>query len=304
MATIAVYLIVDEKTGKFYVGSSSNFQRRQAEHKSELKARTHDNWRLQELYNAGCKLKFYHLQIPTVAEARKLEKDILTDPKNSDKLLNLMIPVKGGYLRDDPRRGSIIERIRSGRKRHWENLSDNDRRQRIARTIERTMTPEVIAKRTASFKKYWATLSPEEKKPSQATIDKRRLSSVGQKRSAETIEKMRQAQTGKKASDAARAKMSNSAKLRCLRLGPYKPSPQHIEKLRQINLGKRHTKETKQKIAQQKREWQASRNPEERKHSEETKRKISEKHKGKVLTMEHRLKLSEAKRRKRQTLNP
>lgn len=51
--SIGAYLLIVRYTGKFYVGSTRDLKTRLERHFRELRANTHGNKNLQELWNAG-----------------------------------------------------------------------------------------------------------------------------------------------------------------------------------------------------------------------------------------------------------
>lgn len=99
------------------------------------------------------------------------------------------------------------------------------------------------------------------------------MTMIGRKHSEETKEKIRQHFKGKKP-----AWMDNEEIRDEIR-----------ERIKQKQIGKKVSLETRKRISE------AVRGRERKPHSEETKRKISERHKGRRLTEEHKLKLSKAR---------
>lgn len=304
MSIIAVYMITDELSKKFYIGSTSDLQRRINEHKNDLKNNIHYNKKLQELYNNKAKLKIHHIEKQTIQEARELENILLKQSESNPNLLNISITSYGNGINRHPNKINIINKIQKGRKKHWEDLSIEERSKRINNFISKANTAEAIAKRKISYKLYLDSLSPEQRKQSKETIEKRRRSLKGRIVTQETRNKISLSNTGKKPSIEIRNKMSKSRRAYLEKHGPIIVAEKTREKLSKINTGKKHSEETKKKISEQKKLWNASRSPEERKHTEETKQLLSQKHKGKIITEEQKRKMSEAKKRFLASMSP
>ena len=300
MSEISTYILGDEVSGKFYIGSTGNLTRRIREHKLDLKKNIHDNFRLQELYNNNeTRLKVYSIKKETVEEARELEDILLKKYADDPRLLNLATNSSGGCgIERHPDRENIILKIKNTRTHKWNILSDEEKERRISVLKKVTHTPEAITKRVLAFKKHRESLTPEQRKQSKETIEKRRKSLTGKKRTKEQRSRMSETRLGKKATPETRKRMSEAM------LEYYKTAPKRVvseavrEKLRQANLGKKFSAERRFKMKEIARRVQASRDPEDRKHSAEAKLKISLKHQGKKLSTEHREKLSEVKRNK------
>lgn len=305
MSIIAVYMITDKISKKFYIGSTNNLQRRINEHKQELKNNTHHNKSLQELYNNKAKLNFYHIEKETIEEVRSLEDFLLKQSKDNPNLLNISINSSGGSgIERHPNKSDIINKIQKGRSLHWDNLSIYEKNKRLKLFKEKANSPEALEKRKKSYKIYLDSLTPEQRKQSKETIEKRRKSLTGRIINQETRNKIRLSNTGKKPSVETRNKMSKSRKDYLEKHGSIIVTEETKQKLSIANTGKKHTEETKKKISENKKLWQANRSPEERKHSEETKQLLSQKHKGKIITEEQKQKMSEAKKRFLESMSP
>lgn len=304
MTIIAVYMITDELSKKFYIGSTSDLNRRISEHKSDLKNNIHYNKKLQELYNNKAKLKIHHIEKETIQEARELEDILLKQSEANPNLLNISITTYGNGLNRHPDKINIINKIQKGRKKHWENLTTEERVKRINNFITKTNTPESIEKRKISHKLYLESRSPEERKQSKETIEKRSQALTGRIVNQETRNKISLSNTGKIPSVKTRNKMSKSRKDYLEKHGSIIITEETKQKISLANTGKKHSEETKKKISDNKKIWQANRSPEERKHTEETKQLLSQKHKGKIITEEQKRKMSEAKKRFLESMSP
>jgi len=298
MPTIAVYMIADEISKKFYIGSTGDLKRRLQEHKYELKAQTHHNKKLQELYDSGVKLKIHPIKIETIEKAKELEDFLLKQNTNNPNMLNVSIDSTGGNgINRNPNREDIVNRIKNGKIENWKNKSEEEKAIITQKVKEATNTPEAREKRSIGFRAYYDSLTPEQRKQSPETIEKRRKSLIGLKRTDETKAKMTLAHTGKKASDSAKANISLGKKEWYKNNKPYVRTPETLRKLSLSNSGKKMSEETKAKISANKKEWHANRSPEERKLTEEAKLKISLKNKGRVISEERRKEMSIAQKK-------
>lgn len=89
---IGAYKLIHLESGKFYIGSTSNFYERRLRHIGELRKNIHYCQRLQELYNENPHFRFEFFFAGARERARKLAYDteqmLLDDYANSDLLLN------------------------------------------------------------------------------------------------------------------------------------------------------------------------------------------------------------------------
>lgn len=304
---IAFYIIVHEESGKFYIGSTCDLKRRIQEHKYNLKSRTHPNSNLQKLYDDDkeLKLKFLHLECRTIEEANKLEDEALKKSSSDPNLLNFSIHSSGGNgIPRHPNKEEIVKKITSSRKKNWEQLSEEEKQRRLVLFKNVANTPECIEKRKFGFKEYINSTPIENRRPSKETIEKRKLSNTGKKRTDATKLKMSIAQKGKKRSDEIRFRLSEIRKKQYQEYGSYIRTPEIIEKLRKSNTGKKHSPETLAKLSVITKDRLSKLTPEERKHSPESKLKISQKNKGRVLSADHKRKMSEAKKRFLDSMSP
>lgn len=87
-------------TKKFYIGSTSNFIKRMASHRSSLKNGSGANPNLQALYDDGYDLVFSMLDNGTRDEMYDRELALLKHYADDQNLLNVNIAVKGGSFLD------------------------------------------------------------------------------------------------------------------------------------------------------------------------------------------------------------
>lgn len=116
MNDIGAYLLVDVKTGKFYVGSSQDVEKRIKQHLSDLRAKRHHCSNLQDIWDKNQFLEEYVYPTETREEAYALEQELLDKHKGSDLLLNIGLSVVGGdNLTNNPRREEIIAKMQERR---------------------------------------------------------------------------------------------------------------------------------------------------------------------------------------------
>lgn len=85
----AVYLLVNSKTGKYYIGATSNQQQRKKTHLKQLKGKQHINHKLQKAYDEDAGFAFKPLIVKDVETAFILEKILLKEHKKDLNILNL-----------------------------------------------------------------------------------------------------------------------------------------------------------------------------------------------------------------------
>lgn len=112
---IGVYRISNILSGRYYIGYSTNIERRFCVHRSKLKNNCHDNIFLQRAYNLDGEDKFKYDIInvcETENEAKEIELQYLTDLSIRDKLYNLNFNNSGGdLLKHHPDKDKIREKI-------------------------------------------------------------------------------------------------------------------------------------------------------------------------------------------------
>lgn len=113
--SIGTYVLTDKRTGKFYVGSSHNVDKRIERHLRDLNQGNHHCQPLQELWYGNNVLVKSVFSAETREDAYVLEQDILDRYQDSPLLLNVGKGVKGGdNLSRNPNREAILQRMRVG----------------------------------------------------------------------------------------------------------------------------------------------------------------------------------------------
>jgi group I intron endonuclease len=112
---IGVYRISNILSGRYYIGYSTNINRRFTNHRSKLKQNCHDNIFLQRAYNLDGEDKFQYDIIhicDTEEEAKEIELQYLTDLTIRNIIYNLNYNNSGGdLLTHHPDKEAIREKI-------------------------------------------------------------------------------------------------------------------------------------------------------------------------------------------------
>lgn len=98
---IGVYRISNILSGRYYIGYSTNINRRFTVHRSKLKQNCHDNIFLQRAYNLDGEDKFIYDKIhicESEEQAKEIELQYLTDINIREYLYNLNFNNSGGDL--------------------------------------------------------------------------------------------------------------------------------------------------------------------------------------------------------------
>lgn len=176
----AFYILRHVASGKIYVGSAKNINKRMYDHEYDLKNKRHKNKTLESLYYQAPEFQFYFVLVNTREEAFDLEQWCSDKYRNSGLLVNVTIDVRSpflGFVKSNEHKLKIglanlgktrtPEQIEQIKKRMLERFQDPTYKEKHSKiNIGRKLTPEVI--------------------------EKIRLSKLGKSQSPETIEKMRQ----------------------------------------------------------------------------------------------------------------
>lgn len=127
--TVGVYVLTDEVTGKFYIGSSSNIVKRVKRHIDELRRGVHHNVNFQKVWEKTTGIIQSFLPTVTREEAYILEQDIMDRHAGNDKCLNIGLSVRGGdNLTRHPDRENIIKRIKKTLESRVAGLTPHERK--------------------------------------------------------------------------------------------------------------------------------------------------------------------------------
>lgn len=138
---IGVYKISNKLSGRYYIGYSTNINKRFYSHRSKLKQNCHDNIFLQRAYNLDGEDNFNYDIIHvcnTEDEAKEIELQYLTDLNIRNMLYNLNYNNSGGdLLTHHPDKEKIRERIINSCKETMNKMTPEERRQKYGKFGER-----------------------------------------------------------------------------------------------------------------------------------------------------------------------
>ena len=138
---IGVYKISNILSGRYYIGYSTNIERRFGVHKSKLKNNCHDNIFLQRAYNLDGEDKFKYEIIhvcDTEEEAKEIELQYLTDLSIRDIIYNLNYNNSGGDLMTHhPEKEAIREKIVKSYKETLRKMTPEERSQKYGKFGEK-----------------------------------------------------------------------------------------------------------------------------------------------------------------------
>ena len=138
---IGVYKISNTLSGRYYIGYSTNINRRFTVHRNKLKQNYHDNIFLQRAYNLDGEDKFVYEIIhicDTEEDAKEIELQYLTDFSIREELYNLNFNNSGGdLLTHHPDKEKIREKILKSQAENMSKLSSEERKQKYGKYGER-----------------------------------------------------------------------------------------------------------------------------------------------------------------------
>lgn len=212
--TIGVYKISNKLSGRYYIGYSTNIDKRFCSHRRKLKQNCHDNIFLQRAYNLDGEDKFVYEIIhicETEEEAKEIELQYLTDLSIRDVLYNLNYNNSGGDLMTNhPDKEKIRERIINSFKETMNKMTPEERSQKYGK----------VGDKNGMYGKTH-------------TEEVRKIISETQKGNSYC--------KGKKATEETRQKLSENAKLKIGEKNPFfgkHHSDETKQKLREKNIGK------------------------------------------------------------------
>jgi len=134
---IGVYKIFNILSGRYYIGYSSNINRRFTVHRNKLKQNCHDNIFLQRAYNLDGEDKFIYEIIhicDTKEEAKEIELQYLTDLTIRNIIYNLNFNNSGGdLLTHHPDKEKIREKILNSCKETLNKMTPEERSQKYGK---------------------------------------------------------------------------------------------------------------------------------------------------------------------------
>lgn len=87
--TPAAYRLIDEDTGNFYVGSTSNLRSRLANHRSSIERGNHPNRQVRDGLRNWDRLRIEYTECNSATAAQRLEDSMLDFYHGSDEMLNV-----------------------------------------------------------------------------------------------------------------------------------------------------------------------------------------------------------------------
>ena len=129
MKIIGTYILTDNKTKQFYVGSSNDIKKRFKQHYSLLNSNRHHNKLLQKLWWDNNGLVESIFPTDTREEAYLLEQDIIDRFKHTKLLLNIGLSVEGGdNITRNPDKEKILDQMKKSAVKRLSLLTADDRR--------------------------------------------------------------------------------------------------------------------------------------------------------------------------------
>ena len=134
---IGVYKISNILSGRYYIGYSTNINRRFTVHRSKLKQNCHDNIFLQRAYNLDGEDKFKYDIIhicDTEEKAKEIELQYLTDLSIRNIVYNLNFNNSGGdLLKNHPDKEKIRQKILNSCKETLNKMTPEERSQKYGK---------------------------------------------------------------------------------------------------------------------------------------------------------------------------
>jgi group I intron endonuclease len=211
---IGVYKISNILSGRYYIGYSTNINRRFTVHRSKLKKNCHDNIFLQRAYNLDGEDKFKYEIIhkcDTEEEAKEIELQYLTDLNIRNIIYNLNFNNSGGdLLTNHPDKEKIREKIIKTQLENMSKLSSEERKQKYGKFGEnngmygKTHTDEVRKQLSDTHKGNTYCLGKKASDETRQKISENAKLKIGEKNpfygkhhSEETIKKIKEKSKGR-----------------------------------------------------------------------------------------------------------
>lgn len=137
MSKAFVYILSLTRTGVFYVGSTSNIQKRLHRHLSALSKRIHYNVNLQNAWSGTEDIQMSTFEFETREAAYDFEDSLIKQFRESARQ-HLMANINNGALIGDllkyhPTRSDIIERRTNSQRELFDSMSPEERKKRFGK---------------------------------------------------------------------------------------------------------------------------------------------------------------------------
>jgi len=207
-----VYVLTILRTGHFYIGSTGDLKKRLAAHLWELKNGRHRNKKFQDVWRDDDILDVLEIETPSRDAAYDLEDSMIKGQRVGRKS-HLLLNIGEGALPGDnmtfnPNKEDIVKRREATRRKIYESLSVEERKERFSRYGEKNP--------------MYGRNHSDKSKQQMSEKKKGKSIGVGRKLSPSHVEKMRQRQKlrtgeknsffGKKHSEESRKRMSDAHK--------------------------------------------------------------------------------------------
>ena len=213
---IAVYKLIFED-GKYYVGRTSNLERRKNEHYRQLRNKRHPNNFVQSSYDKYGDYKFEYEECKSIEEAKEKEQYYLdVDYENT---LNISKHSEcGDLITYHPDRQEIVDNIKNGAIERYRNMTKEEKVEKHGQFGEKNgmygkkhtdeskkKMSEFLKGRVGELNHFYGKKHTEETKKKISDIASKRIGELnpfyGKTHSEETKRKLREANLGKKPSN-------------------------------------------------------------------------------------------------------
>lgn len=137
--TIGVYIITCETNGRYYIGSSTDVDKRIARHLWSLRKGTHHNVYMQRVFDkyGEDSFQFQILKEKTLDDCRALEDALLDYHVDQSLCMNIGRTACGGdNLTNNPNRQRILKRIKRATVRWMSSMTPEERKEKFGKTGE------------------------------------------------------------------------------------------------------------------------------------------------------------------------
>ena len=232
---VGIYHITNLKSGKVYIGQSTDIYKRFRDHKEALNGGYHQNRYLQNAWNKHGEANFIFGILEECAEEDLVKRE------------QFWIDFYGGI--DDPANYNLREAGSRGK------VSDETRKIMSDKIKKLRQDPDWVARNSEGIKRSWTDERRQYmsklktgSKASEETRKKMSEARKGKPRSEETKRKISETLKGRSLSEETKQKISNSVKKTIKNKPPFKHAEETKRKISEALKGRPRSEETKQKI--------------------------------------------------------